>query len=183
MALIESSLKLKKGDEAINFNLKGIDNKNYSLDDFKGAKALLVIFMCNHCPYVKAKTDVMKQLHEKYKDKGLSVIGINSNDTKAFPEDSFEDMKRFAEEKGLKFPYVIDETQDIAKAYGASCTPDPFLFDKNRKLVYHGRFDNALSPGEAATKHDMDKVINAVLNNKQVEKGFLPSLGCSIKWK
>ncbi|MEK6949270.1 MAG: thioredoxin family protein, partial [Nanoarchaeota archaeon] len=149
----------------------------------KDAKALLVIFMCNHCPYVKAKTEAIKNLQAKYKGKGLVVVGINSNDAADYPEDSFDGMVKTAKEKSFNFIYLIDETQEIAKAYGASCTPDPFLFDAEKKLAYHGRLNNQMEPSDTPTEHDMDEAINAVLAGKKPKHDFLYSIGCSIKWK
>ncbi len=183
MALLDSDPKLGVGERAPDFNLKGIDGGMHSLEDFKGARAVLIVFMCNHCPYVKAKLEVIKGLAEKYADKGLVIIGINPNDSQGYPEDSYENMVRVAGEKEFNFHYLHDETQEVAKAYGAVCTPDPFLFDGDFKLAYHGRLDDALGPGQVASQHDMDEAIEAVLSGKKVEKGFLPSRGCSIKWK
>ncbi|MBI4439344.1 thioredoxin family protein [Candidatus Woesearchaeota archaeon] len=183
MVLLKSEQKLKMGDKAPDFRLKGIDDKIYSLDSFRDAKALLVVFMCNHCPYVKAKIDVMRGLADKYGKKGLTLVGINSNESANYPEDSFEGMKKFAKEKEFNFIYLHDETQDVAREYGAVCTPDPFLFDARMKLAYHGRLDDAMTPGDIATVHDMDGAINAVLDGKTVNREFFPSMGCSIKWK
>ncbi|HLC65435.1 MAG TPA: thioredoxin family protein [Candidatus Nanoarchaeia archaeon] len=183
MVLLKSEQKLKIGDKAPDFCLKGVDDKVYSLKDFKNEKALLVVFMCNHCPYVKAKFEVIKGIASKYKDRGLVVVGINSNESINYPDDSFENMKKAAKEKKFNFAYLYDETQETAKDYGAVCTPDPFLFDSNMKLVYHGRLDNAMSPGETATSHDMDDAVDALLKGRPISKGFLPSQGCSIKWK
>lgn len=183
MVLLKSLEQLKTGDKAPDFSLKGTDGKTYSLSNFKGAKALLIIFMCNHCPYVKAKIDIIKNLQAKYRGKGLVVVGINSNDATDYPEDSFEGMIKTAKEKNFNFIYLHDESQEVAKSYGASCTPDPFLFDSGRKLVYHGRFDNALEPGQEATEFDMDEAIAAVLAGKKPKHEFIYSIGCSIKWK
>ena len=183
MVLLKSLMKLKTGDKAIDFNLKGTDGKTYSLSNFKNAKALLIIFMCNHCPYVKAKQKTIISLQNKYKNKGLVVVGINSNESENYPEDNFDGMINTAKEKGYNFAYLHDETQEISKAYGASCTPDPFLFDAKQNLVYHGRFDNALEPGQEATEFNMDEAISAVLEGKKPKHDFLYSIGCSIKWK
>jgi|TARA_B100001964_G_C14247740_1_gene608323 peroxiredoxin len=183
MTLLKSLERLKTGDKAIDFKLKGIGGKTYSLDDFKDAKALLIVFMCNHCPYVKPKIETIKTLQAKYKDKGLIVVGINANESENYPEDSFEGMVETAKEKDFNFVYLHDITQKVAKAYGASCTPDPFLFDAEQKLVYHGRFDDALEPGNTPTTADMDEAIAAVLEGKKPEHDFLFSIGCSIKWK
>ena len=183
MTLLKSLEKLKTGDKAPDFNLKGIDGKTYSLADFKDAKALLIIFMCNHFPYVKAKQQTIISLQEKFKDKGLVIVGINSNESENYPEDSFEGMQETAKEKGYNFVYLHDETQEIAKAYGASCTPDPFLFDSEQKLVFHGRLNNQMEPSDTPTEHDMDEAVSAVLEGKKPKHEFLFSLGCSIKWK
>ena len=183
MVLLDSERKLKIGEEMPNFTLKGVDGEMHSLEEFKGATAVLIIFMCNHCPYVKAKLEVIKGLAGKYADKGLIVIGINPNEADNYPEDSYENMVRVAREKEFNFHYLHDETQEVPEAYGAVCTPDPFLFDADFKLVYHGRLDNALSPEQVPTQHDMDEAIEGVLSGERAEKGFLPSMGCSIKWK
>jgi len=181
MVLLESTYtKLKKGDLAPDFKLKATDGKTYSLDDFK-AKALLIIFMCNHCPYVKPKFKDFIALQNKFKD-DLIVIGINANDAENYPEDSFEKMQEYYENEGFNFYYIQDETQEVAQAYGAVCTPDPFLFDKDRKLVYHGRINNAHGPDQEPTTKDMEDAITAVLEGKEPSKEQ-PSMGCSIKWK
>jgi peroxiredoxin len=183
MTLTKSVGNLKTGEKAIDFNLKGINGKTYSLNDFKDAKALLLIFMCNHCPYVKAKQQMIIDLQEKYKDKGLVIIGINSNESENYPEDNFEGMIETAKEKSFNFIYLHDKTQEVAKAYGASCTPDPFLFNAEQKLAYHGRLNNQMEPDQEVTEYDMDEAVQAVLDGKKPKNEFLFSLGCSIKWK
>jgi peroxiredoxin len=183
MALLKSQQTLATGSSAPNFSLPGVDGNLYSLNSFKDVKAFLVIFMCNHCPYVIPKIKVMKNLQLQFKSRGLQVIGVNANDVINYPDDNPEAMKKFAEENNLNFPYLFDASQEVPKAYGAVCTPDPFLFDANKKLVYHGRFDDALSPEETPTTFDMADAIDAVLDGKKPEKDFLPSMGCSIKWK
>ena len=182
MVLLESKISLKTGDTAPDFSLMGIDDKMHSLESYVGSKGLLVIFMCNHCPYVKAKIDAIKQIHEKFKE-SVALVGINSNDSTKYPDDSFENMKKIANEKGMKFDYLVDEKQDVAKKYGAICTPDPFLFDQNRKLIFHGRIDNAMNPDDTATENTMQKNIEKYLAGEKIEKDFDPSIGCSIKWK
>ena len=181
MAKMESVVSLKTGDSAPEFSLKGIDDKMHSLNDYS-KKGLLVIFMCNHCPFVKAKIEAIKEIHNKFKD-DISIVGINSNDSVKYPDDDFDSMKAVAKEKGLEIDYLVDETQEIAKKYGAVCTPDPFLFDSDRKLVFHGRIDNAMNPDAVATEKVMIKNIGAFLNGEKIEKDFDPSIGCSIKWK
>ena len=181
MVVMESQVQLKKGDKAPDFELMGVDDKKHSLSSYN-ADAVLVIFMCNHCPYVKAKVDAINEIKTKFGSK-VAVIGINSNDAVAYPDDSFESMKKFAQEKSIKFSYLVDETQQVAKKYGAVCTPDPFLFDKNRKLVFHGRIDNAMKPEDKATEKTMIANIEKLLLGQTISKDFDPSIGCSIKWK
>ena len=181
MVLLESEVSLKTGDSAPDFSLKGIDDNIHSLADYD-KKGLLVIFMCNHCPYVKAKIDAIKEIHQKFKDH-ISLVGINSNDSEKYPDDSFDSMKSVAKEKNIDFDYLVDETQDIAKKYGAVCTPDPFLFDSDRKLIFHGRIDDAMNPDAVPNEKVMIKNIEKFLNNEKIEKDFDPSIGCSIKWK
>ncbi len=182
MVLLESQVKLKTGDLAPDFDLMGIDDKKHSLNNYKDYEGLLVIFICNHCPYVKAKIEAIKEIHEKFKDK-IAVVGINSNDPVNYPDDSFENMKKTAQEKNMKFDYLVDETQEIAKKYGAICTPDPFLFDKQMKLIFHGRIDNAMKPEDATTEKTMINNLEKYLSGEKIEKDFDPSIGCSIKWK
>jgi peroxiredoxin len=182
MVVMESQVVLRKGDMAPDFELLGVDGKRHSLATYKDYEALLVIFMCNHCPYVKAKVDAINEIQNKFQGK-VAVVGINSNDPVSYPDDSFENMKIFAKEKAISFSYLVDDTQQVAKRYGAVCTPDPFLFDKNRKLVFHGRIDNAMKPEDTATEKTMIANIERLLANKPIVKDFDPSIGCSIKWK
>ena len=182
MVLLESEVSLKTGDNAPDFELLGIDDKNHSLNEYKEFKGLLVIFMCNHCPYVKAKIEAIKEIHKKFSDQ-IALVGINSNNSIKYPDDSFESMKAVAKDKQIEFDYLVDETQEIAKKYGAVCTPDPFLFDSERKLVFHGRIDDAMNPEATATQKVMIENIEKFLNGQKIEKEFDPSIGCSIKWK
>ena len=182
MVLLESKIKLNTGDQAPDFELPGIDGAKHSLGSYTGYDALLVIFMCNHCPYVKAKIEAIKEIHEKFKDR-VAVVGINSNDAAKYPDDSFESMKEVASQKGMEFDYLVDETQETARRYGAMCTPDPFLFDGEKRLVFHGRIDNAMKPEDTATEKTMIDNISALLDGKKIGKDFDPSIGCSIKWK
>ena len=182
MVLLKSEVVLKTGDKASDFELLGIDNMKHGLSEHKDYKGLLVVFMCNHCPYVQAKIKALVEIYNKFKDK-IAIIGINSNDPTNYPDDSFENMKKFAKEKGIKFTYLVDETQQVAKKYGAVCTPDPFLFDQDRKLIFHGRIDDAMKPEDVATEKTMILNIEKFLYGKKIEKDFDPSMGCSIKWK
>jgi peroxiredoxin len=181
MVLEKSKEKLKNGDTAPNFNLLGTDGKSYTLSSLKG-KAILIIFMCNHCPYVNAKLQEMCRIAEDFNEKGLVVVGINSNDSENYPEDSFEKMREEVSSGRVNFLYLIDENQDVAKAYGASCTPDPFLFDEKFKLVFHSRIDYP-SGLEEAEKHEMYDAIKEFLKSGIISLTQYPSMGCSIKWK
>lgn len=182
MAVMESQISLKTGDMAPDFELVGIDNHKHSLKDYADKRATLIIFMCNHCPFVKAKVEAIKEIHTRFRQ-DVNVIGINSNDSVKYPDDSFESMKTVAIEKEMQFDYLVDESQDIAKKYGATCTPDPFLFDKDFKLIFHGKIDNAMKPEDIATEKTMIDNIIKFLDGKSIEKDFDPSIGCSIKWK
>ena len=182
MVMMESQISLKSGDTAPDFELVGIDNHKHSLKDYAGKKATLIIFMCNHCPFVKAKVEAIKEIHARFRQ-DVNVIGINSNDSVKYPDDSFENMKIVAEEKKIQFDYLVDESQDIAKKYGATCTPDPFLFDKDFKLIFHGKIDNAVKSEDIVTQKTMINNIIKFLDGKSIEKDFDPSIGCSIKWK
>lgn len=181
MVLLESQIKLKTGDLAPDFDLLGIDDKRHSINNY-AKNGTLVIFMCNHCPYVKAKLDALNELYDKFGDK-IDIIGINSNDPSDYPEDSFENMKKIAIEKEFKFDYLIDDSQKVARSYGAICTPDPFLFDKDKRLVFHGRIDNAMKPGDTPSEKTMINNIQKMLSGNNIDNSFEPSIGCSIKWK
>ena len=171
---------LSTGKPAPAFNLKGVDGKMHSLSDYK-TKTQLVIFICNHCPYVKARIGDIVQLQSKFKPTELQVIGINSNDP-SYHDEGFDNMVKFSKQYNLNFPYLIDDTQQVAKAYGAVCTPDPFLFADGR-LVFHGRINDALEPEARPTKPVMEENVRKVLAGQRLEKDFDPSIGCSIKWK
>lgn len=182
MVLLESQIKLKTGDNAPIFQLLGVDNKKHALNDYNNFHGILIIFMCNHCPYVKSKIETLNELYEKFSNK-IAIIGINSNDSKDYPEDSFENMKKMAKENEFKFDYLLDETQEIAKKYGAICTPDSFLFNSKKQLVFHGKIDNAMKPDDVSTEKTMIQNIQKLLIGEKIEKDFDPSIGCSIKWQ
>jgi peroxiredoxin len=181
MAKTLSSQKLVSGSLAPDFLLKGVDNKMYSLKDFN-SKSILVIFICNHCPYVKAKINDIINLQDKFNKEQLQIIGINSNDPN-YEGEGFDNMVKFSKEYSLNFPYLIDDTQTVAKEYGAVCTPDPFLFDENKRLVFHGKINDAMEPNSKPTNHTMEENINKLLKGQTIQKDFDPSIGCSIKWK
>ncbi len=177
------SRMLALGTPAPAFSLEDGRGKRFALRDFAGSKGLLVAFICNHCPYVKHILDGFVEFAREYGPKGLAIVAINPNDAAAYPEDSPQDMVRIAAQKGFTFPYLIDETQAVAKAYQAICTPDFFLFDSARKLAYRGQFD-ASRPGNGmpVTGSDLRAAADALLAGKLLAKQS-PSLGCSIKWK
>jgi peroxiredoxin len=179
MARTYSIQKLGLGTKAIDFNLLGVDGRYYTLNDFK-KDLLLIIFMANHCPYVRARMNDINELYERFKDR-VDIVGINSNDPK-YEGEGYENMKLFAKEFNIKFPYLFDEKQEVAKAYGAVCTPDPFLFDKDRRLVYHGRINDAMNPDAKPTVNIMAINIEKILKGERIDKWFDPSVGCSIKW-
>ena len=170
--------------KAPDFSLINVDGRTVGLTDFEDAKAYLVVFMCNHCPFVKHVALELAHIGLDYMPKGVAMVGINSNDASAHPEDSPERMVHEAEERGYPFPYLYDETQEVAKAYGAACTPDFFLFDKHRKLIYRGQLD-ASRPGNGkpVTGEDLRAALDAVLAGKPPLEKQTPSIGCNIKWK
>ena len=182
MALTESKM-VGLGSPCPNFSLKGVDNKRYSLKDFAKSKALVVIFMANHCPYAQAMEDRIIQLHRDYADKGVQVVGICANDPVAYPEDSFENLARRWHEKEYGFPYLWDEKQQVAKAFSAACTPDFFAYDQKRTLQYRGRFDDNWKEPSKVTQRDLPDAIDALLAGRKAPTEQLPSMGCSIKWK
>jgi peroxiredoxin len=181
MVKTASTQVLRTGQKSPHFRLKGIDDKMHSLDDFN-SKSLLVVFICNHCPYVIARIGDIINLQSTFKPSELQVIGVNSNDPD-YEGEGFENMVRFARQYKINFPYLIDDSQDVARAYGAVCTPDPFLLDFEHKLVFHGRINDALEPGMTPNISIMESNVRKVLQGEKIEKDFDPSIGCSIKWK
>lgn len=183
MALLQTPEK-EENFTAPDFTLKNIDDSHVSLADVKGEKGTLVMFICNHCPYVKGITDRLASTMKTLQDHGIGVVAINANDTENYPEDSFENMKIFAKDNGFTFPYLIDETQDVAKAYGAVCTPDFFGFNAEGELQYRGRLDS--SGKDAANDDTVPELLNAMKHIAETGQGpssQTPSMGCSIKWK
>ena len=183
MAVTPSTM-LPLGTQAPNFSLLDTEGKTVSLDDFKDAPALLVVFMCNHCPYVIHVREGLAQLARDYQKKGVAIVGINANDVSSFPQDSPDKMKEEVRAVGYVFPYLYDESQEVAKAYHAACTPDFFLFDKERKLVYRGQMDGSRpNSGIPVTGEDLRRALDAVLEGRPVPGEQKPSMGCNIKWK
>lgn len=184
MSAVNSTM-LDLGTKAPKFSLKDtISGKTYDLKKFRGNKALLVTFICNHCPYVKLIKDSLVEYASDYMPKGVGIVAISSNDVENYPQDAPGKMKDDAEEHGYPFPYLYDETQEVAKAYKAACTPDLFLFDEKLELVYRGQFDNA-RPGNdiEPTGEDLRKATDKVLSGEMVSEDQRPSIGCNIKWK
>lgn len=184
MAQTESTM-LDLGTQAPDFQLsEPATGRSVSLADFEGMPALLVIFMCNHCPFVKHIAVALAELVRGYQPKGLAVVGISANNAEKYPDDSPEKMAEEVKSRGYVFPYLYDETQGVAKAYKAACTPDFFLFDKERKLVYRGQFDESRPGGSLpATGQDLRVAVDAVLSDRPISSEQRPSIGCNIKWK
>lgn len=177
------NVKLKIGDKAPDFRLPGVDGKAYSLNDLRAKKILVVVFMCNHCPYVQAYIDRIKLVQSDYGLKGVQIVGINSNDEVNYPDDSFDKMIEMSKVKKLNFPYLRDEDQKVASAYGAQCTPECFIFDAERKLRYHGRIDDNYRDENAVKTYDLRNAINALIHDHKVLIELTPAVGCSIKWR
>ena len=171
------------GQAAKNFKLKSTDNEVINLSDIKGENGTLIMFICNHCPYVKAIIKDIVIDCENLKKLGIRSLAICCNDPINYPEDSFEKMIKFSKKHSFNFPYLIDETQEIAKKYGAMCTPDPFLFNSQKELVFHGKIDNAMKPDDTATEKTMILNMKKLISGEKIDKDFDPSIGCSIKWK
>lgn len=197
MVLLES-LKINLGTPAPFFSLPATDGRRYSLSDFSGvsgvsgasgisgasgAKILIVVFMCNHCPYVRAVLDRLIAIQKDYGDLGVRIVGINSNDSSLYPDDSFENMKVLVAEKGVNFVYLYDESQEVARAYNAQCTPDIFVYDEKRLLVYHGRIDDNWKELSLVMRNELREALDALLAGKSPSSDQKPSMGCSIKWK
>ncbi len=182
MALLKSE-NIELGTAAPDFSLKSVDGKKYGLDSFKDAKALVVMFICNHCPYVQAVEDRILELNRDYQSKGVQLVGICSNDPTDYPDDRPEKLHQRWKEKQYGFPYLIDETQQVAKDYGAVCTPDLYVFDKNLRLAYHGRIDDNWQDDSKVAKREMREALDRLLAGQPPDPRQNPSMGCSIKWK
>jgi peroxiredoxin len=178
------STMLPLGTHAPDFSLPDTSGKRVSRDDFKAAPALLVMFICNHCPFVQHIREELARFGRDYQEKGAAIVAINANDVEHYPDDSPAKMAKEAKKFGYTFPYLYDETQEIAKAYRAACTPDFYLFDGDRRLVYRGQLDASRpSNGVAVTGADLRRAMDAVLAGRPVSQDQVPSIGCNIKWK
>ena len=175
---------LSLGTKAPDFQLADPEGRTYSLNDFKDSPALLVAFLSNHCPFVKHIREGFAELVKAYQAKGVAVVGIMPNDYDNYPDDRPERMAEEVKNFGYTFPYLIDETQEVAKAYKAACTPDFYVFDRDRKLVYCGQMDSSRPEnGVPVTGKDLRAALDAVLEGRPVPPEQMPSLGCNIKWK
>ncbi len=189
MAVTESTM-LELGHAAPDFSLPAANpavdehgEERRSLADYEDAEALVVVFMCNHCPYVKHIEDALLEVARAYQERGVQFIGISANDAERYPDDSFESMAERAEEKNYPFPYLYDESQEVATAYRAACTPDFYVFDADRALVYRGRFDETRPDGADAHGGDLKHALDELLEAGEVTMEQRPSMGCNIKWK
>ena len=184
MAAVSSTM-LPIGTQAPAFRLPDTEGRMVSLDDFRDARGLLVVFLCNHCPYVKHIRARLAELGKELQDRGFGVVGINANDVTRYAEDSPARMAEEVRDAGYTFPYLYDESQDVAKAYRAACTPDFFLFDRAGRLTYRGQMDDSRpGNGKAITGADLLAAVEATLAGRAIpEQGQRPSLGCSIKWR
>lgn len=171
------------GVQALDFDLPGVDGERYALARFSDANVLAVVFMCNHCPYVQACIDRLVALQRDFFDRGVRFVGINANDDVTYPEDSFSAMQQFVRAHGVNFPYLHDESQAVARAYGAVCTPDIFVYDRARVLRYHGRIDDNWRDAAQATTHELADALAALASGGRVSAEQHPSMGCSIKWR
>lgn len=174
---------LRIGDKAPDFELPGTDRKTHRLSDYGEHRTVVVIFTCNHCPYVKAYDERIIALQEEFLDRGVMFIGINSNEDLNYPEDSFDNMVRKVDEIGLNYPYLRDETQGVAEAYGASHTPQIFVFDKDRKLCYTGKIDDNWRQPEDVKERFLRDALVLLADDKAVSNPETYAIGCTIKWK
>jgi peroxiredoxin len=185
MAQTLSTMMMALGAQAPDFNLPdSVSGNSIALNDVKSNKATVVMFISNHCPFVKHVKEELAKLSNDYLAKGIAFVAIGSNDVEKYPDDAPEEMKKLANELGFRFPYLYDETQDVARAYHAVCTPDFFIFDGDLKCIYRGQLDGS-RPGNniPVTGKDIRAALNAVVSGEKVNPNQLPSIGCNIKWK
>ena len=171
------------GSRLPSFELLNVDGNRLGSESLTGAKAGLVAFLCNHCPYVKGSEDMLISIVKRFQADGLKTLVINSNDAAKYPEDSYEKMQEKALAQGLPYPYLYDESQDVARLFDAACTPEFYLFDRDGKLAYHGTINDSPRDPSRVTKDYLSKAIEAVLEGRTPEPQFVHPLGCSIKWK
>ncbi len=182
MVLLEST-NIPMGEGAKDFSLTGIDGEQYSLDDFSDSKVLVLIFMCNHCPYVQAIWERFVDLQDLYENEDLQLVGINPNTAnEEYAEETLEKMREYAKEYRMNFPYLEDADQSVAKEYGAICTPDIYVYDSDRKLAYHGRLDDNWKFPSQVEHEELRDAVEALIEGKRPSDDQRPSMGCSIKW-
>lgn len=174
---------LEPGDKAIPFELPGVDDRSHTLTDYADREALAVVFTCNHCPYARAWEDRLVQTQADYADRSVQLVAISSNDAERYPDDGFPKMKERAQEKGFNFPYLYDESQEIARAYGAERTPEIFLFDKGGTLRYHGAVDDSYDDPASVKSAYLRDALDAVLAGQEPPNSETAPVGCSIKWR
>ena len=174
---------LKIGSSLPEFNLPAVDGKTYSPSDYNNNKILIVIFSCNHCPYVQAYEERIMNIQKEYANKGVQIVAISSNDAVKYPEDSFKQMKLRSEEKKFNFPYLYDEDQSIAKSFGATHTPEVFVFDEKRELAYHGKIDDNWQDESQVKSSYLKNALDEILAGIDVSVPETYSIGCTIKWK
>jgi peroxiredoxin len=182
MGLMHSTM-VPLGTPAVSFELSGSDSTVYSLESFADKTVLVIIFMCNHCPYVKAVLQRLIDLQKETEYQGVQLVGINSNDAQRYPDDSLENMQKITREKGINFPYLFDVSQQTARAYNAVCTPDIYVYGLERKLIYRGRIDDDWEHQEQVTQRDLKDALGYIIEGKEIPFEQIPSIGCSIKWK
>ena len=171
------------GTPAVSFQLPGVNSRVYSLESFADKSVLVIIFMCNHCPYVKAVLQRLIDLQKETAYQGVQLVGINSNDAERYPDDSLENMQKISKEKNINFPYLFDASQQTAKAYDAVCTPDIYVYGSERKLAYRGRIDDDWEHEEKVTQQNLKVALDCIIAGKETPSEQIPSMGCSIKWK
>jgi peroxiredoxin len=171
------------GTPCPDFDLPAVEGRRYRLSDFEKSQVLVVMFICNHCPYVQAVEDRILALAHSYKPEQVQFVAVCANDADNYPDDSFDNLKKRWEAKGYGFPYLHDEDQTVAKTFRAVCTPDLYVYDRDRKLAYHGRLDDNWQQPTRVTKHEMKEAIDALLAGGKPAESQVPSMGCSIKWK
>lgn len=175
---------IELGTQAPDFELADPDGRNYNRDEVAGKHGLLVIFMCNHCPFVKLVASELGRVGKEYQELGIGIVGINSNDIQNYPEDAPPKMAEFAANYGITFPYLFDESQEVAKSYKAACTPDFFLFDAGLKLVYRGQMDDSRPKNDQPVNgKDLRAAMDALIQGEPIPEEQKPSIGCNIKWK
>jgi peroxiredoxin len=177
------SAKFPIGTRLPSFSLKSTTGENWSSDSVKIEKGLLVVFTCNHCPYVKGSEGELVRLATEYQSKGIIVVAVNSNDPQQYPDDNFENMQRKSLEMNLPYPYLFDETQEVAKAFDAACTPECYLFDTTRRLVYHGAINDTPKAAATVNKRFLAEALEELCSSGAVSKSFSHPMGCSIKWR